>query len=110
MFELMDDHNEEAVIKVFGCDGVAGGGIFKDTLYGGGTGLLLGGLYVVSQDSDDKGKIIANSALGGAGLGLVLGIVEVSVRDCYEPSRQNASLQPFWGLDGGYGLSFSYEY
>ena len=73
----------------FGCDGVAGGVIFKNTLYGGGTGLLLGGIYVASQDDqEDSGKTIANATLIGSTLGIILGITEVATRDCHEPSRR----------------------
>jgi hypothetical protein len=88
----------------FGCDGVAGGVIFKDTLYGVLTGSLLTGLYLLSQDGESRdavGPTLARgSALGGlAGLGL--GIVEVTVRDCHEPSRSgesSGSVRPVFAL------------
>ena len=78
----------------FGCDGVAGGVIFKDTLYGAGTGALVGMLVVAAQDDrSDSAQTIANGGLVGSVLGLGLGILEITTRDCYEPSRRGEHIR-----------------
>ena len=77
--------------KGFGCDGVAGAVIFKDSLYGAATGILVAALVVASQDDrSNSAKTVANGGLGGTVLGLGLGILEVSTRDCYQPSRSGS--------------------
>ena len=84
----------------FGCDGVAGAVIFKDTLYGGATGILISGLVVVAQDDrTDSAKTIANGGLVGTVLGLGLGVLEITTRDCHQPSRrgqQSSQGQPIF--------------
>lgn len=79
----------------FGCSGVAGGVILKDTLYGAGVGGIIAGLVVLSKDDkSDSGKQIANGGLIGGVLGLGLGIAEIAMRDCSQPSRASSSLEP----------------
>ena len=106
--------SQNAFASGFGCDGVAGGVIFEDTLYGAGTGVLIGGLYVASkEDRSDAGTTMANAALLGSLVGLTLGIVEITVRDCYEPSRKGSRIDPFFYRGkgaGGAGFAFSYRY
>ncbi|WP_141733688.1 hypothetical protein [Oligoflexus tunisiensis] len=69
----------------FGCESVAGSVIFKDTLYGVLTGSVLSGLYLLSQDKDDRKDteqaLSGGAAIGGL-LGFGLGITEIAMREC----------------------------
>ena len=72
----------------FGCSGVAGSVIFRDTLYGTLTGGLIASVYVLAR-SDWQGatKQVSSGALIGSVAGFGLGITEILLRDCHEPSR-----------------------
>ncbi len=53
------------------------------------------GLVMLSSDKDDDtGPTLAKGALIGAGGGLTLGIVEIALRDCHEPSRRGGIDKP----------------
>ena len=72
----------------FGCSGVAGSVIFRDTLYGTLTGGLMASVYVLARDEwQGMGKRVSSGALIGSVAGFGLGITEIMLRDCHEPSR-----------------------
>jgi hypothetical protein len=72
----------------FGCAGVAGSVVFWDAIYGTGTGLLVAGVLEATRDHhDDWDKRVATGAAIGLGAGIVLGGLEVGLRDCSDPSR-----------------------
>lgn len=74
------------------CDELAGSVIFYDTLYGLGTGLVLGGLYLAAaQDGEDAGQKVAGGSLVGAVIGAGAGALELGMRDC---DAKAAALQP----------------
>ncbi len=56
--------------------------IFRATLYGVGTGLLLGGAYALVENDEDltTGEILRWGAAGGAAAGLLVGLVHVITR------------------------------
>ena len=84
----------------FGCAGVAGSVIFFDTLYGTATGIVVAGVLEGVKDKHSKweDRILAGAAIG-AGVGLVLGGLEIGLRDCSESSRVNHTwLQPGWRM------------
>ena len=98
LFSAVPFAQQEAKALGFGCAGVAGEVVFLDTLYGTATGLVGGGIVEVLQDNhSDWTKRVATGAAIGAGLGLVLGGLEVGLRDCSDPSRvRHTSVQPGW--------------
>lgn len=75
----------KASASTFGCESVAGSVIFKDTLYGVLTGSILSGLYLLSQDKEDRNDteqtLSSGAAIGGL-LGFGLGITEIALREC----------------------------
>ncbi|MDQ3232547.1 MAG: hypothetical protein M3Q07_12055 [Pseudobdellovibrionaceae bacterium] len=75
----------KASASTFGCESVAGSVIFKDTLYGVLTGTVLSGLYILSQDKDDRDNteqtLSSGAAVGGL-LGFGLGVTEIALREC----------------------------
>lgn len=101
------------------CDSLGGGVIFKDMLYGVGTGLVLTGLGMAAADHyDHAGQKLAVGSSIGAGLGIGVGAVELLMRDCHSteihetrigwqrprilfPSNPASSIP-------GIGLSFAY--
>lgn len=75
------------------CSQSGGAIIFQDTLYGLGTGTLIGGLVLLTQDKHDNvAQKLATGGLIGAGLGLGFGFYDVSSRNC----NQAASVKPGW--------------
>ena len=71
------------------CEDLAGSVVFQDTLYGTATGVLLGGLYLLaSQDHQHTGEKMATFGLGGAGLGIGAGALELGFRDCQAGSER----------------------
>ncbi|MGY3802523.1 hypothetical protein ACWNT8_00430 [Pigmentibacter ruber] len=57
--------------------------IFRDTLFGAGIGLGVGALVLVAnQNSNNVPANLATATLIGAGVGAVIGIVELSLSDC----------------------------
>lgn len=106
----------------FGCAGVAGKVLFLDTLYGTATGVVVGGVVeLIREDHDGWQRRLATGAAIGAGLGLVLGGLEIGLRDCSEPTRaKETRVEPRWkapsfvfvppgakGDGGAAGLRFS---
>jgi hypothetical protein len=75
----------QASASTFGCESVAGSVIFKDTMYGVLTGTVLSGLYILSQDKDDRKDteqtLSGGAAIGGL-LGFGLGVTEIALREC----------------------------
>jgi hypothetical protein len=69
----------------FGCESAAGSVIFTDTMYGVLTGTILSGLYILSQDKDDRKDteqtLASGAALGGL-FGFGLGVTEIALREC----------------------------
>lgn len=110
-----------AAASSFGCESVAGSVIFKDTMYGILTGVVLSGLYILSQDKEDRndneGTLVNGAGIGGV-LGLGLGITEITLRECppvrlgaEEPgfSTSFAALPSFDGqLGAGWRLSWRF--
>lgn len=57
--------------------------LFKDTLYGLGTGIVVGGLVMIAQNSSTEIPAkLATAGLVGGGLGAIVGIIEISLSDC----------------------------
>jgi len=56
--------------------------MFRSALYGGGTGLLLGGAYLLVRDGDDPSdsEILRWSAAGGVFAGVAVGAIYVATR------------------------------
>ena len=72
----------------FGCSGVAGSVIFRDTFYGLLTGGILASVYILArEDWEGTGKKLATGGLVGSVGGFGLGITEIMLRDCHEPAR-----------------------
>jgi hypothetical protein len=66
--------------------------VFRATLYGTGTGLVLGGAYaLVAEDADPGEALRWGTALGAAG-GLVVGLVYVATRSDPEGSVDDVGL------------------
>ena len=63
-----------------------------DTLFGAGIGLGVGALVLVAnQNSNNIAANLATATLVGAGVGAVVGIVELSLSDCGQ--RHGASVE-----------------
>ena len=57
--------------------------LFRDTLYGAAVGTGVGALVLLSTSSSSNiPSTLATSALVGAGVGLVVGVVEISMSNC----------------------------
>jgi hypothetical protein len=56
--------------------------IFRTTLYGGATGLVLGGAYALIEDDDDlsTGEILKWGVAGGVAAGFLIGLIYVVAR------------------------------
>lgn len=56
--------------------------IFRTTLYGAATGLVLGGAYALVEEDDDlsTGEILKWGVAGGAAAGFVIGLIYVVAR------------------------------
>jgi len=56
--------------------------LFRSTLYGAGTGLVLGGAYALVEEDDDPstGEILKWGTAGGAAAGFLIGLVYVITR------------------------------
>jgi hypothetical protein len=86
-----------AAASNFGCESAAGSVIFQDTMYGVLTGTILSGLYILTQDKDDRKdteQTLASGAAIGGLLGFGLGVTEIAQRDC-PGSRARAEEQGF---------------
>jgi hypothetical protein len=69
-----------------------GSTIFRDSLYGTALGAGVGALVLVANSSTSNiAPNIATSALVGAGLGMVVGVVELSMSECVA-SRHESDL------------------
>ena len=96
------------------CDDLGGGVVFKDTLYGGGTGLVLTGLALAAAaDHEETGRKVALGTLIGAGTGTVFGVVETLLRDCRSEAMQPGWQKPsvFWRPSAGqeqWGMRIAY--
>ena len=65
------------------CDSLGGSVVFKDTLYGTGTGLVLSTLVLMATKCTDcTFSVLSGGALAGGTIGSVLGFVELATRDC----------------------------
>jgi len=81
---------EERACSEFGM-----GVIYKDTLYGLGTGIILTGLTIVAVDNyRHSTRKLAAGGLIGAGLGAGIGVLEVLTRDC----NRSASIKAGWEM------------
>lgn len=98
----------------FGCESVAGSVVFKDTMYGVLTGSVLSGLYILSQDKDDRDNTVqtlsSGAAIGGL-LGFGLGVTEIALRECPGTGRVEAkgfhtSLAAVPKMDGNLGAGW----
>lgn len=111
----------KAAASTFGCESVAGSVIFKDTLYGVLTGSVLSGLYILSQDKDDRDNteqtLSGGAAIGGL-LGFGLGVTEIALRECpqgrarVEERGFSSSFAAVPTMDGnmGAGWRFSWKF
>lgn len=71
--------------------------IFRATLFGAGTGLLLGGAYALVEEDDDlsTGEILKWGAAGGAAGGAIVGLLHWMTRSEPEGSAEEvATSQP----------------
>lgn len=103
-----------AAASTFGCESVAGSVVFKDTMYGVLTGSVLSGLYLLSQDKDDRDNVeqtlSSGAAIGGL-LGVGLGVTEIALRECPSTGRAetkgfHTSLAAVPTLDGNLGAGW----
>lgn len=103
-----------ASASTFGCESVAGSVVFKDTMYGVLTGSVLSGLYILSQDKDDRDNteqtLSSGAAIGGL-LGFGLGVTEIALRECPGTGRAEAkgfhtSLAAVPTMDGNLGAGW----
>ena len=67
--------------------------LFKSTLYGAGTGLALGGAYVLVADDVDTGEVLRWSTAGGAAGGLLVGLIYMVTRSDPEGSAEEGAVQ-----------------
>ena len=67
--------------------------LFKSTLFGAGTGLALGGAYVLVADDVDTGEVLRWSTAGGAAGGLLIGLVYMVTRSDPEGSVDEGAVQ-----------------
>jgi hypothetical protein len=72
------------------------GAIFRATLYGVGTGLVLGGAYSLVEDDEDvtTGDALKWGAAIGAAGGLIVGLVYVATRSEPEGTAEEIGLLP----------------
>lgn len=100
--------------------------LFKDTLYGLGGGLVIGGLVLIAQgNSKNIPANVATGGLIGAGVGAAVGVAELSLSDCRgrlgandsqgfrvpKPIyREFASLDEESQKDRGLGVKFEYGF
>jgi hypothetical protein len=103
-----------ASAATFGCESVAGSVIFKDTMYGVLTGSVLSGLYILSQDKEDRDNteqtLSSGAAIGGL-LGFGLGVTEIALRECPGSARAEtkgfqSSLAAVPTMDGNLGAGW----
>lgn len=62
--------------------------VFRATLYGTGTGLVLGGAYALIADDEDTGEILRWGTAAGAAGGLLVGLLYVATRSEPEGSAE----------------------
>ena len=67
--------------------------LFKSTLFGAGTGLALGGAYLLVADAPDVGETLRWSTAGGAAGGLLIGLVYMVTRSDPEGSIDEGAVQ-----------------
>lgn len=75
--------------------------LFRDTLYGTGVGAGLGALVLIANSSTTNiAPTVATAALVGAGAGLIVGALEISVSGCMSGSGKK-------GRDDSYSFGFN---
>lgn len=75
--------------------------LLRATLYGAGTGLVLGGAYLLVKDDDgpDTGEVLRWSTAGGAAAGFLIGLIYVATRPQPEGSIGEEGLVQLEGSD-----------
>lgn len=77
------------------CEELGAGVVFKDSLYGLGTGLLGTGLVLLAaRQHEDVGQILALGGLAGFTVGMGVGAVEWMTRDCGPRESAGLSVRP----------------
>ncbi|RDB36927.1 MAG: hypothetical protein DCC88_02635 [Spirobacillus cienkowskii] len=67
--------------------------LFRDTLYGAAVGAGAGALILIANQSTKSiAPQLASATLVGAGVGVIVGVIELSFSDCFSKDRQNAKL------------------
>lgn len=64
------------------CDELGGVVVFKDTLYGAATGLLISGIALAASEHGDTRQYLTTGASIGAGFGVGLAAFELTTREC----------------------------
>lgn len=100
--------NASSAIAQPACDDLGGGVIFRDMLYGLGTGVVITTLgMAVQQDYAMADQKVALGGLVGSGFGLGVGLFEFGTREC-RPQAGQFSVQPTYFSDQGPAVSVSF--
>jgi hypothetical protein len=100
---LLQSAASAQVIETREGDSNPGKVLFLSTLYGAGTGLVLGGAYALVDDDDDPGTgdILQWGVAAGAATGLVVGLIYCATRSEPQGTAEEVGLLRMNGSDVG---------